>query len=155
MDPKRYLGLLKKSLLNEIYLENELRLLYIFSQLAGQQWIDAEVVRDIRLRLPQVFAQIYAARQEGRPWWNAQIRRPDGSLVVVNLRNVCEFSHTMIGRKRIDNIEWCLDRIREENIPGDLAETGVWRGGACIFMRGYLKAYSLPERRVWVCDSFE
>jgi cephalosporin hydroxylase len=155
MDPKRYLTLLKKSLLNEIYLENELRLLYIFSQLAGQQGVDAAVVRDIRLRLPQVFAQIYAARQEGKPWWNAQIRRPDGSLAVVNLRNVCEFSHTMIGRKRIDNIEWCLDRIREENLPGDLVETGVWRGGACIFMRGYLEAYGLPERRVWVCDSFE
>lgn len=155
MNPQRYLTLVKKSLLNEIYLENELRLLYIFSQLAAQQPVDATVVREIRQRLPQGFAQIRQARQEGKPWWNAQIKRPDGTLGVISLRNVCEFSHTMIGRKRLDNIEWCLDRIREEHIAGDLVETGVWRGGACIFMRSYLEAYGLPERRVWVCDSFE
>src|SRR4029453_6221453 len=33
-------------------------------------------------------------------------------------------------------------------------ETGVWRGGAAIFMRGVLKALEDGERRVWACDSF-
>ena len=33
-------------------------------------------------------------------------------------------------------------------------ETGVWRGGACIFMRGILKAHGVEDRVVWVADSF-
>jgi O-methyltransferase len=40
-------------------------------------------------------------------------------------------------------------------VPGDLIETGVWRGGATIFMRGILKAYGDTTRLVWVADSFE
>lgn len=31
---------------------------------------------------------------------------------------------------------------------------GVWRGGACIFMRGALRAYGVTDRTVWVADSF-
>lgn len=155
MHPKRYLELLKKSVLNEIYLENEARLLYIFSQLAMGQPVDGSVVREIGARLPAIVQQIRAARQQGAPWWQAQVKRPDGSVQVLNLRNVCEFSHSMVGRKRIDNIEACLDVIRSENIPGDLVETGVWRGGASIFMRGYLEAWEMTGRRVFACDSFE
>ena len=33
-------------------------------------------------------------------------------------------------------------------------ETGVWRGGATIFMRAILAAYDDPTRVVWVADSF-
>ena len=62
---------------------------------------------------------------------------------------------TMIGRKRMDNLHACLSLVRAENISGDLIETGVWRGGATIFMRGFLKAYDDQDRKVWVADSFE
>ncbi|MEJ0068602.1 MAG: TylF/MycF/NovP-related O-methyltransferase [Pseudomonadota bacterium] len=40
-------------------------------------------------------------------------------------------------------------------MPGDLIETGVWRGGATIFMRAILKALGVTDRTVWVADSFE
>jgi O-methyltransferase len=30
----------------------------------------------------------------------------------------------------------------------------VWRGGATIFMRGYLAAHGITDRTVWVADSF-
>jgi len=33
--------------------------------------------------------------------------------------------------------------------------SGVWRGGATIFMRAVLKAYGATDRLVWVVDSFE
>ena len=59
----------------------------------------------------------------------------------------------MIGRKRLDHLHECLDIIRNETIPGDVIETGVWRGGASIFMRGYMKAYD-QTRIVWAADSF-
>jgi len=61
----------------------------------------------------------------------------------------------MIGLKRLDNIEFCLKDIIAGNVPGDLIETGVWRGGATIFMRAILKAYGIEDRTVWVADSFE
>lgn len=64
-------------------------------------------------------------------------------------------AHTMIGLKRMNNLEECLRTILREQVPGDVIETGVWRGGACIFMRGFLQAYGITDRTVWVADSFE
>src|SRR5947209_8438538 len=63
-------------------------------------------------------------------------------------------AHTMIGLKRLDNLQFCIESVIKGNIPGDLIETGVWRGGACIFMRAVLKAYGDRTRSVWVADSF-
>jgi O-methyltransferase len=53
------------------------------------------------------------------------------------------------------NLRFCVERIIADRVPGDLIETGVWRGGASIFMRGILAAYGVTDRRVWVADSFE
>lgn len=64
-------------------------------------------------------------------------------------------AHTMIGIKRLNNLQFCLEEVIRNQIPGDLIETGVWRGGACIFMRAILKAYDIKNRKVWVADSFE
>jgi hypothetical protein len=64
-------------------------------------------------------------------------------------------AHTMIGLKRLDNIQYCVEDVLKNNIPGDLMETGVWRGGATIFMRALLKAHAVKDRVVWVADSFE
>lgn len=63
-------------------------------------------------------------------------------------------AHTMIGMKRLDNIHQCLLYIIKNNIAGDCIETGVWRGGATIFMRACLKAYGVTDKKVWVADSF-
>jgi O-methyltransferase len=64
-------------------------------------------------------------------------------------------AHTMIGIPRLDNIQACVEDVLNRGIPGDLIETGVWRGGSTIFMRGILKAYGVTDRQVWVADSFE
>lgn len=63
--------------------------------------------------------------------------------------------HTMIGLKRLDNLQSCIERVLADNVHGDLIETGVWRGGATIFMRAILKAHNVANRCVWVSDSFE
>jgi O-methyltransferase len=65
------------------------------------------------------------------------------------------FGYTMIGLKRLENLQNCIDDVINNNIPGDLIETGVWRGGATIFMRAMLKSYKISDRIVWVADSFE
>src|SRR5690349_11321616 len=64
-------------------------------------------------------------------------------------------AHSMIGLQRMNNIQYCVEKILEENIPGDFIETGVWRGGASIFMRALLKAYDITDRCIWLADSFE
>lgn len=70
-------------------------------------------------------------------------------------RDLPSTAHTMIGLKRLDNLQFCVEDVLANNIPGDLIETGVWRGGATIFMRAILKAHGVEDRVVWVADSFE
>ena len=43
-------------------------------------------------------------------------------------------AHSMAGNKRLLNIQELAEDVIDKNIPGDFIETGVWRGGACIFM---------------------
>ena len=76
-----------------------------------------------------------SARAEGRDW-------PVGA-------------ETMIGLKRLDNLEACVRDVCAQGVPGDLIETGVWRGGASIFMRAVLRALGETTRTVWLADSFE
>jgi O-methyltransferase len=64
-------------------------------------------------------------------------------------------AETMIGLRRLDNLQACITDVLRCGVPGDLIETGVWRGGATIFMRAVLKAYGDPKRNVWVADSFQ
>lgn len=64
-------------------------------------------------------------------------------------------AHTMVGIPRLDNIQQCAEQVLSDGVPGDFIETGVWRGGASIFMRGILKAHGVTDRKVWVADSFE
>jgi hypothetical protein len=61
----------------------------------------------------------------------------------------------MISRERLDNIQECLESVIADDVPGDLIETGVWRGGATIFMRAILAAHGIEDRTVWVADSFQ
>src|SRR5258708_9215828 len=62
---------------------------------------------------------------------------------------------TMIGVERLENIQRCIESVLVDAVPGDLIETGVWRGGAVIFMRGVLKAYGVTDRTVGGAHSFE
>ena len=64
-------------------------------------------------------------------------------------------AHTMIGLKLLDHLQFCVEDVVAKQIPGDLIETGVWRGGATILMRAVLKAHGVTDRCVWVADSFD
>ena len=64
-------------------------------------------------------------------------------------------AETMLSPARLDNIQACVTQVIEDGVPGDLIETGVWRGGATILMRAVLAAYGDDSRKVWVADSFQ
>jgi hypothetical protein len=61
---------------------------------------------------------------------------------------------TMIGLTRLRHLGKLVRHVVENQVPGDLIETGVWRGGACIYMRAMLAVLGANDRRVWVADSF-
>ncbi len=63
-------------------------------------------------------------------------------------------AETMIGMQRLTSLQRCVETVLTEDIPGDLVECGVWRGGACILMRAVLAAYGDETRCVWLADSF-
>jgi hypothetical protein len=62
---------------------------------------------------------------------------------------------TMVPMSRLDNIQKCIENVINNDIPGDLIEAGVWRGGTAIFMKAVLTAHHAGHRRLWVADSFE
>lgn len=76
-----------------------------------------------------------AARAEGRDW--------------------PMFGYTMVGQRRLDNVQACVEGVVRDGVPGDLLEAGVWRGGVGILMRAVLRALGDNNRTVWVADSFE
>ena len=62
---------------------------------------------------------------------------------------------TMSGPESIAFLKEAMDSVLKENIKGDFIETGVWRGGLPLLMRGYLHLQNISDRRVWLADSFE
>ncbi len=138
---RRYLDLLKESLLGQTYIDNELRLLYLRRCARGQAEFDERVLHDIRTFGSDEAERLVAAVNAGFP-------------IGTNLAEL-PYCYTMLGRKRLDNVEHCVRTILAEGVPGDLIECGVWRGGSVVFMRGLLAAHDVDDRTVWAADSFE
>lgn len=150
----RYLDVLKKSLLNELYIENEAKIIYAIKSIVDNEKLDLTRLFDTNLD-KELLNKLTQIKQNGDTLI-INIKKLDGTLTpAYKLRNFTEFSHTMIGRKRLDNLHWCMGEILKDNIPGDFIETGVWRGGTIIFMRGFLAAHKIENRLVWGADSFE
>lgn len=61
----------------------------------------------------------------------------------------------MVGLRRLDSLHRCIRDVLFDGVPGDFIETGAWRGGSSILMRGALRAYGDSDRLVWVADSFQ
>lgn len=133
----RYLKLLQASLVNAIYAEHELRIEMLERERPLPDM--ARRMRDIRYADAQQYSELLAHKEDGRNW----------------RRRVTRFSHTMVGRRRLQNLEWCASRIFADGIEGDFLEAGVCQGGASIFMRGLQVAYDEDHRLMWVADSFE
>jgi len=136
----RYLGVLKGAILDQQNLENELRLEYLTWCAKTKQDPDPVWLRDPVSKLRAKFDRLQVSRQAG-----AFPRDAVG---------VPYYPWTGMGRFRLDHIEKCLDKIRDEGVAGDLVECGVGRGGGSIFMRGFLDAHEIPRKRVWVVDPF-
>lgn len=83
--------------------------------------------------------------------WNDGLFRADASQG----RDRLSPTHTMVGILRLKNVRELAQRAIDLAVPGDFIETGVWRGGCCILMRGVLAANLIDDRKVYVADSFD
>lgn len=153
----RYLDLLKKNILNEIYLETEARI----ALLATTAYCDLpitsdEIIRSLLRITSHDFFRIIKSQKQTGGFLQIQLINANGQAEErMELRNFTFTAHTMIGRARLDQLHACLDTIVADKIDGDFIETGVWKGGATIFMRGYLAIHGITGRRVWLADSFQ
>jgi hypothetical protein len=62
---------------------------------------------------------------------------------------------TMVGLRRLDDLQACVESVVVDGVDGDLIEAGAWRGGASILMRATLDTLGAVDRAVWVADSFQ
>jgi O-methyltransferase len=66
-----------------------------------------------------------------------------------------EYGYSIIGQKRLLSLCELVESVIKNGIPGDFIETGVFRGGACIWIRAILATYGITDRFVYVADSFQ
>jgi cephalosporin hydroxylase len=137
---ERYLDLLEGALLNEHYLENEVRLWYLLNCAELGREPDLMRLKDPVRHLRSESEKLQQARRAGA-------FESDGEKSVF-------FPYTGMGRTRLDHLRRCLDDVRTQPVAGDLVECGTMRGGGAILMRGYLEAYEMRTRTVWVADPF-
>lgn len=141
---RRYLDLLRDALLDQHYLENELRIEHLLECVSAGSGPDPNVLADPARHKAAALRRRKQARQTGELPTSEQGASEAHGLAYADL-----------GRARLDHLETCLATIRDEAVAGDLVECGTRRGGGAIFMRGFLEAHELPDRRVWVLDRFD
>ena len=133
---QRYLALLRRCLTRELFIDEEVE------DVLG--WPPGGVLGDSR-EMWKVLGR--AGMRIVRPVRDLKLRDRGAAWP--------PHADTMIGPARLHNVQELVIRALEEDVPGDLVETGVWRGGVIILMRAILAAYGDEERRIWACDSFE
>ena len=149
---QRYLELIKSAILNELYPELEAQLLYTVLCAAHDQKVNLDL--------------FWQAREDGSLRDAIARSKLDGETIHLrlapghvrrgqpDLRNYTEYAHSMVGRRRLDHLQQCVEQILRDNVAGDLLEAGVWRGGCCLLMRAVLAAHGITNRVVWAADSF-
>jgi hypothetical protein len=129
-----YLDLLARCLTRELFLDEEVRNVDLRSWPGGEPDGLRDVLRAQGWRVVRAGADP-ATRAVGSDW--------------------PPHAETMVGLARLANTRECVTTALADGVPGDLVETGVWRGGTAIYLRAVLAALGDPDRRVWACDSFE
>jgi O-methyltransferase len=131
-----YLDLLKRCLTRTIFADEDYN--EVVLERSGWQRVPARLLaaaaRKTKVRLIHADPPRLESRLLGRDW--------------------PQHGETMVGITRLDNLQICVETVLADSVPGDLIETGVWRGGSCILMKAVLAANGDSTRRVWVADSF-
>src|SRR5688572_30101516 len=120
-----YIDLIKRSVLNLPYVDVEINPIQPFGRMRS--------------------AVLSAFRRAGIQL--AHHRRGDFARRIAGT-DFSDVAHSMVSWKRLDNVHHCVETVLRENVPGDLIETGVMRGGTVVLMRAILKAHGVSDRKV-------
>lgn len=157
MARRLYLDLLKQCLTDFYAIEDRLRLMRIAdlpTLRRGSRGWD----RFLYLLLARALPKRRLALIEPHPGslWHDPLGLPFDQLKEARSggRDHPVWGETMVGLRRLDNLQACIETLLADRVPGDLIETGVWRGGAGILMRAVLKLHGADDRTVWLADSF-
>ena len=129
-----YLDLLARALTRDLFLDEEVRNVDLRDWPGGEPDGLRDMLRERRWRVVRPGAD-RQTRAVGNDW--------------------PPHAETMVGLARLANVRECVTTALAEGVPGDLVETGVWRGGTAIYLRAILAALGDTDRTVWACDSFE
>ena len=138
---RRYLDLLAGALVNDHYLEHEVRIDYLLRCLAAGMKPDTHTLRDPARHMMK---RVYTFRQARRA----------GVLRSADAENLAVLPYTLMGRVRMNALARALDDLDARQVPGDLADVGVDGGGAAIYMKGFAEIHGWDDRTVWVADRF-
>jgi len=139
---ERYLNLLKKSLLNSFYIENELRMDHLLMSARRGTKPDRSTLRD------PMRALLWKGRE-------LEAKRVSGFPPRTNVADRTAFlPYARMGGYRLDHLRSQLDSLREREIDGDFVVVGTDGGGESVFLRGYLEAWEDEARHVWLADDF-
>lgn len=135
----RYMALLKAALLDEHYIDNEVRISYLTSLPPGSA-PDGNAMRDPARTMEVRFKRIAQARRAGRS--------------ADELKGMNHYPYTDMGRAAIDHLDGIVASIADRDVPGDFVDCGVGRGGAAVLMRAGFEAYGIREAGLWLIDPF-
>src|SRR5262245_62293664 len=125
-----YLDLLARCLTRDLFLDEEVRNVDLRTWPGGEP----DGLRDL-------------LRREG---WRLVRRGADPDTRAVG-RDWPPHAETMVGLARLANVRDLTVAALADGVPGDLVETGVWRGGAPLFLRAVLAAPRDTGRPGWGC----
>ncbi len=101
---------------------------------------------------PAALAPIHPARRRTKLLSRLLARR---GLVLAEKHPIPPWRLTIIGPVALHSFRHCIENVLRAGVPGDVIETGVWRGGASIYARAVIRAWGATDRRVWLADSFQ
>lgn len=128
-----YLDLLARCLTRDLFLDEEVRNVDLREWPGGEPEGLRDMLRQRRWRVVRPGAD-RETRATGNDW--------------------PPHAETMVGLARLANVRQLTETALADGVPGDLVETGVWRGGTAIYMRAVLAAAGDTARTVVACDSF-
>lgn len=62
--------------------------------------------------------------------------------------------YTLVEPERCYALYKAVEYVIRKDIPGDLAECGVWKGGSCMLMALTLLRLGVSDRKLWLYDTF-
>ncbi len=92
---------------------------------------------------------------DDKRWFSRQLTGDDQLLGRVEGKDWTLNGLSMIGLRRLGDLQQCVASVVRDEIEGDLIEAGTWRGGASILIRATLDSLGAADRTLWLADSFE